>query len=468
MSVAVKEMGSLADRSAFDLLQTLCNPERQGVVVFASSKEKISIIVQNAQILVPQTLLPPDQILQALFQKGTVNNEDFVQIQQLMNEKNWTMAQTLAHLEIVSDDAYEAMLEKKLNESLKKVLSWTQGKYAWVAEVPGDTVAVSFLTHLPTLLFKNRIQHHLDKKSGLPQQKMVPKQPLYTEQSEQCDLGPDVFQVLKKWQEVTYAQSLPKLLPDADPNWLAAVVQAALDFQWFEIAEEKSEASTFDMQKVFEGHASMNFYELMGLPTSASASQAQKQYLLLAKKYHPDRIKKESGIDRSAWEKVFGKITEAYQTLSKSDKKKEYDAKLASNGQDVDNLDVKKVLTSEEKFFDGMDLLRRGQFEQAEAKFHEAIELYDQEYEYYVRLGWAMYRSGIKSKNMAKVNHAKKYLKRGLEKGRAMDDVYYYHGMICKMEKDYNKALAFFNKALEENQYHQQALQEKNATARLV
>lgn len=63
-----------------------------------------------------------------------------------------------------------------------------------------------------------------------------------------------------------------------------------------------------------------DFYEVLGVSESASIEEIKKQFRKLAKKYHPDRNKG----DKAAEEK-FKEVSEAYETLSDSKKRTEYD-----------------------------------------------------------------------------------------------------------------------------------------------
>src|SRR5436190_19068706 len=66
--------------------------------------------------------------------------------------------------------------------------------------------------------------------------------------------------------------------------------------------------------------AEKDFYKTLGVAKTASGAEIKKAYRGLAKKYHPDVNKG----DKSAEEK-FKEISEAYETLSDSKKRQEYD-----------------------------------------------------------------------------------------------------------------------------------------------
>jgi len=78
--------------------------------------------------------------------------------------------------------------------------------------------------------------------------------------------------------------------------------------------------------------AKRDYYEILGVGKSASTDEIKKAYRKVAMQYHPDR----NPGDKSAEEK-FKEAAEAYEILSDSDKKSQYDryghAGLSGNGR---------------------------------------------------------------------------------------------------------------------------------------
>jgi len=69
-----------------------------------------------------------------------------------------------------------------------------------------------------------------------------------------------------------------------------------------------------------------NFYDILGVPKDAPAADIKRAYRTLTLKYHPDRNPSPDAEDK------IREINEAYETLSDSGKKKQYDFELSGGG----------------------------------------------------------------------------------------------------------------------------------------
>ena len=67
---------------------------------------------------------------------------------------------------------------------------------------------------------------------------------------------------------------------------------------------------------------SRDYYQILGLPKSASADDIKKAYRRLARQFHPDM---HSGAKKSEMEKKFKELNAAHEVLGEPDKRKKYD-----------------------------------------------------------------------------------------------------------------------------------------------
>jgi curved DNA-binding protein CbpA len=73
-----------------------------------------------------------------------------------------------------------------------------------------------------------------------------------------------------------------------------------------------------------------DFYEILGVPRSASAGEIKKAYRALASRYHPDKHRGNE-LEDLAKEKLKA-LNEAYEILSNPEKRARYDAARAQGG----------------------------------------------------------------------------------------------------------------------------------------
>src|SRR6476620_5350036 len=66
--------------------------------------------------------------------------------------------------------------------------------------------------------------------------------------------------------------------------------------------------------------AKRDYYEILGVPRTASADEIKKAHRKLVRKYHPDVNK-----DNKAAEEKFKEVQEAYDVLSEPGKRRNYD-----------------------------------------------------------------------------------------------------------------------------------------------
>ena len=79
----------------------------------------------------------------------------------------------------------------------------------------------------------------------------------------------------------------------------------------------------------FHRLADLNHYEILGLPRDADKKAVRASYFALSKRFHPDTLfGKQLGSFKSKMEKVFDRLTEAYETLGKKRKRAAYDEYL--------------------------------------------------------------------------------------------------------------------------------------------
>jgi hypothetical protein len=87
------------------------------------------------------------------------------------------------------------------------------------------------------------------------------------------------------------------------------------------LGDAKKDASANDPGIIASKVVDTSYYDALEIAPGAEPSQIKRQYYLLARKYHPDKV----GKDKAAADK-FKDLAEAYQVLSNPDTRAKYDA----------------------------------------------------------------------------------------------------------------------------------------------
>jgi curved DNA-binding protein CbpA len=128
-----------------------------------------------------------------------------------------------------------------------------------------------------------------------------------------------------------------------------------------------------------------DFYELLGVPRSASVAEVRKAYAALARERHPDRFS-DPAEKRKAQEQLQD-LTAAFNTLSNDRERRAYD----------ESLEKPRATTPEEQakeaFTEGQALLQAGSLEDAIARFRAAVHQAPTGVPYIIALAKALARS---------------------------------------------------------------------------
>ena len=127
-----------------------------------------------------------------------------------------------------------------------------------------------------------------------------------------------------------------------------------------------------------------NYYELLGVGRSASASEVRQAYLRLAREKHPDRFADPA--EKARAQTLFQDLTTAFNTLSHEGRRREYDAEI-ERPKPTNPADI-----AQEAFARGLQLLEEGQLQEAVTSFHTAAHHAPSEGRYHAALGRALAR----------------------------------------------------------------------------
>jgi curved DNA-binding protein CbpA len=217
-------------------------------------------------------------------------------------------------------------------------------------------------------------------------------------------------------------------------------------------------AAIRELEMCAEKSKKQNHFEIFGLTEKATTEDVKRVYLELARKFHPDRLPK--GISpalRTKASEYFGRVTEAQSILMNPTARADYIQTLSLKESGITAESARKAIESEFEFQKGLAALRKGSFGAAVENFQQAISLYDAEAEYWVHLGWALFRHNSKNGSVGSAMKAKELIHQGLKKNESLPEAYYFLGMIAKAQGELDMSKKHFQQVLHFKPNHTQA-----------
>ncbi len=161
------------------------------------------------------------------------------------------------------------------------------------------------------------------------------------------------------------------------------------------------------------------FYEILGVPRTASDLEIKSAYHRLARRYHPDKA--ETPDQTASYEAEFSSISTAYNTLKDKDKRASYDKTLQAGGNNASSgagtgissptisaasatgekkpaftnaaTDKNRATVAKRAFVRGSQMMTSGEYAKAAELFEVAIKNNEAEAAYHARLAVALLRS---------------------------------------------------------------------------
>ena len=199
------------------------------------------------------------------------------------------------------------------------------------------------------------------------------------------------------------------------------------------------------------------YFDILGVDDKTPPSKIKQIYFKMAKIFHPDaKPDLYKGELRQKVEDLFTKISEAYNTLSDPELRRQYLDKLRSKVSEEELEKANRAIQAEMEFQKALILIRRGAFRDAFPVMEKVVSLMPDEPEYKIYLGYCIF----KAEGISSARKARTMIEQALEQRPKVAEGWYYLGVINRVEGNLNKARECFERALELDRYHQEAQRE--------
>lgn len=174
-------------------------------------------------------------------------------------------------------------------------------------------------------------------------------------------------------------------------------------------------------------------FQVLGVRRDAPSPQVKVAYFQLAKLYHPDAIPADAPPEvRKLCGDVFTRVSAAWAELGDEARRAQYLEELKSGG--APEVDVMGILQSENLFQAGTQLLKARRYDEAQARFEEALKLNPEEPEFGIWKAWCEFlRAEDKKRQQAPAAAA---IEAGLKKNPRCAPGYLFLGQMAKVLGD--------------------------------
>ncbi len=228
------------------------------------------------------------------------------------------------------------------------------------------------------------------------------------------------------------------------------------------LKKEREEATA--LVEKYERMREQTMFDLLNVTEKSTDEEVRARYTEYAKLYHPDTLRSNAAEELlEARKRIFELIGEAFEALDTEDKRFQYahDLEQGLVGSSQDLQKVQDALQSETLFKKAEILLRVKKYKEALQHIEQAIALNDDDIEFKVLRSYIVYLDAAKQGDaVPAATAAIKHILALMKNNANIASGYLYLGHLNKVVDKGPLAIKYFEKVLEYDENHPEALRE--------
>jgi curved DNA-binding protein CbpA len=455
------------ERGPVRLLAETAGAGATGILSASRGKHKRLICFEQGQVVFVASNLIEEQLDETLVQNRVLAPIHRAEAKAAAQREEKKITAVLLERNFVQPSALRQAMEQHFTELLRSTLEWPDGEFSFEAGRPDlDGEITARLSCVPLILA--HVARHPATVDDVRMRIGPPNmRPVVTARAaatvEQVSLG-DVARSLL--DACDGSRDVSKLLEQSrySAEDLLRALYGLLLLGIVEPARKEKAAKARVMDQVGREEAlarlhqaqGADHYLVLGVDSRAEEQKIRAAYYQLARRFHPDRFSTGPLADlRPKIEAFFTQVTEAYNTLSDKERRRQYDQEqLEAAAKKTKEPAQDTAYLARENFARARILLDKGRFQDAVVFLENAIQLDDTKADYHLELGRVLIRNPRRRKD------AEQHLRRAVELDPTSVPGFVALGQICrKMGRD-DDARDAFNEALRWEPSNVEALDE--------
>ncbi len=388
------------DRTLPRLLAERAAAKGSGILEASRGKLRRLFCLDQGWLVFVASNLVEEQFDEFLVRSGTLLPADRAEIRMAMERENKKVVEALLEREILSRGAVQRGMEGLITTLLSSSLEWPDGAFKFTKGSPDVATETSPRLSPVRLILRHARQHPASLDAVRVRIGPPDFRPLASARADRLldsiESNELMEYILENCDGETDVAALVKGSPADDIDtlrllygflMLGAVDEASKTMGARVVKKARKKLTATEVLAVLERSKAADYYGVLGLERGASQDQVRRGYYALARRYHPDHLRTgELTAYLEAMERYFTRVTEAYNTLSSPELRREYDENLYDKTDEAGSEEQTAVL-ARQNFMRARELVAKRRLTEAVQFLENAIEIDQTNATYHYELG---------------------------------------------------------------------------------